>query len=41
MEVKGKISIVELKGQVEAQEIETIIVGFTDHYGRLVFRICF
>jgi len=36
MKIKGKITIAELKDRIEAEEIETIIVGFTDHYGRLV-----
>ncbi len=33
--MKGKINIKELKKKVAAEEIETIVVAFTDHYGRL------
>jgi len=33
--MKGKINIKDLKKKVAAEEIETIIVAFTDHYGRL------
>ena len=34
--MKGKLTIKELQNKVESEAIETIIVGFTDHYGRLV-----
>ncbi len=34
MKVKGKLNIDELKKKVRSEEIETIIVAFTDHYGR-------
>ncbi len=34
MKVKGKLNIDELKTKVRSEEIETIIVAFTDHYGR-------
>lgn len=34
--MKGMLTIQELKNKVEQEEIETIIVAFTDHYGRLV-----
>mgnify|MGYP000362225633 CR=1 FL=1 len=33
--MKGKINIKDLKKKVAAEEIETIVVAFTDHYGRL------
>lgn len=36
MEVKGKLTIDELKQKIKSEEIETIIVAFTDHYGRLM-----
>ena len=34
--IKGKISVEELQQQVVAELIETVVVAFTDHYGRLV-----
>lgn len=34
--VKGKLSVDDLKKLVSNEEIETVVVGFTDHYGRLV-----
>ena len=34
--MKGKLTLQELQGKVKIEAIETIIVGFTDHYGRLV-----
>ncbi len=36
MQTKGMLSLEELKMLVTTEEIETIVVGFTDHYGRLV-----
>ena len=36
MKLKGKISLQELKEKVSQGKIETVIVAFTDHYGRLV-----
>jgi len=33
--MKGKINLKDLKKKVAAEEIETIVVAFTDHYGRL------
>ncbi len=36
MKVKGKLTIEELKAKVSSGEIETVIVGFSDHYGRLM-----
>ena len=36
MEVKGKLTIDELQQKIKSEEIETIIVAFTDHYGRLM-----
>jgi glutamine synthetase len=32
---KGMISVDELKAAVEAEEVDTVVVGFTDHYGRV------
>lgn len=36
MKVKGKLSLEELKERVEDGSVETVIVAFTDHYGRLM-----
>ncbi len=36
MKIKGKLNISELTNLVESEAIETIVVAFTDHYGRLV-----
>lgn len=36
MTIKGKLNLQELKEKIEAETIETIVVAFTDHYGRLV-----
>ena len=36
MDLRGKLSIEDLKKNVESGGIETIIVAFTDHYGRLM-----
>lgn len=36
METKGMLSVEEFKKQVQEEAIETVIVGFTDHYGRLM-----
>ena len=36
MKIRGKLSEAELREKVSNEEIETIIVAFTDHYGRLV-----
>lgn len=33
---RGMITIEELKALVEAEEVETVILGFTDHYGRIM-----
>ena len=35
-DVVGMLTIEELTGAVEADTIDTVIVAFTDHYGRLV-----
>ncbi|MGE0712519.1 MAG: glutamine synthetase family protein [Planctomycetota bacterium] len=35
-QVRGMLSLEQLRGAVEAGEVETVIVGFTDLYGRLV-----
>jgi glutamine synthetase len=34
--MKGKLTLQDLKNKAESEAIETVIVGFTDHYGRLV-----
>jgi len=36
MKIKGKLTIQDLQEKVANETIETIIVAFTDHYGRLV-----
>ena len=36
MKVKGILSIEDLQEQVNSEAIETVIVAFTDHYGRLM-----
>ena len=36
MTVKGKISLPDLKDMIANEAIETVIVAFTDHYGRLI-----
>ncbi len=36
MDIKGMLSLQQLKDKVANEEIETVIVGFTDHYGRLL-----
>jgi glutamine synthetase len=36
MNIKGKLSLQELHNKVESEAIETVILAFTDHYGRLV-----
>ena len=36
MDIKGMLSMDQLKSKVKAEEIQTVIVAFTDHYGRLV-----
>jgi glutamine synthetase len=33
---KGLLAVEELRGMVAQGEIETVVVGFTDHYGRLL-----
>jgi glutamine synthetase len=35
-EVKGMLKLEELRRLVKAGEIETVVAGFTDHYGRLL-----
>jgi glutamine synthetase len=34
--IQGLLTIEQLKEYVENEEIETVIVGFTDHYGRIM-----
>lgn len=36
MEVKGLLTVNELKEHVRTGDIDTVIVGFADHYGRLL-----
>lgn len=36
MKIRGKLRIEELRNMVAEEAIETVIVAFTDHYGRLV-----
>ena len=36
MEIKGMLTLEQLKSKVQQDEIETVVVAFTDHYGRLV-----
>jgi len=36
MNLKGMLSLDDLRSHVEEGTIETIVVGFTDHYGRLL-----
>ena len=33
--MRGMLTIEELTHLVEADEVDTVVVGFTDHYGRL------
>jgi glutamine synthetase len=33
--MRGLISVDQLREKVESEEIDTVVVGFTDHYGRL------
>ena len=34
--IRGMLSFEELEKLVEAEEIETVVVGFTDHFGRMM-----
>ena len=36
MELKGLLTLEQLKNKVASEAIETVVVAFTDHYGRLV-----
>jgi len=36
MTLKGMLTLDELRGLYEIEEIDTVVVGFTDHYGRLL-----
>ncbi|WP_339791753.1 glutamine synthetase family protein [uncultured Imperialibacter sp.] len=36
MQVKGMLTLDELKRKVASEEIETVITAFTDHYGRMM-----
>ncbi len=33
---RGRLTLDELRGLVDREQIDTVIVGFTDHYGRLL-----
>ena len=33
---RGRLTLDELRGLVGREQIDTVIVGFTDHYGRLL-----
>lgn len=36
MKIHGLLTLSDLQGKVEAGEIDTVVVAFTDHYGRLM-----
>ncbi len=36
MKIRGLLTLEDLRQKTEANEIETVVVGFTDHYGRLM-----
>src|SRR4026209_1426377 len=36
MNKRGMLTLEQLKGMVKKGEIETVLAGFTDHYGRLM-----
>jgi glutamine synthetase len=36
LERNGRLTVDELRNLVKRQQIETVVVGFTDHYGRLL-----
>src|SRR5829696_5726083 len=36
MNKRGMLTLEQLKGMVTKGEIETVLAGFTDHYGRLM-----
>ena len=36
MKLKGKLTVPELKERIAGESIETVVVAFTDHYGRLI-----
>jgi len=36
MKIKGMLSVQDLEEKIAEGEIETVVVGFTDHYGRLM-----
>ena len=36
MKIRGKLSLSDFQGKIQSDEIETVVVAFTDHYGRLV-----
>lgn len=36
MQIRGMLSLDELRNLVEAEDVETVITSFTDHYGRMM-----
>ena len=36
MAIRGMLTISDLRQKVQSEEVETVVVGFTDHYGRLM-----
>jgi len=36
MQIRGMLSLDELRNLVEAEDVETVITAFTDHYGRMM-----
>ena len=36
MTIRGMLTVADLRQKVQSEEIETVVVGFTDHYGRLM-----
>ena len=36
MQIQGKLTIKDLQAKADIEQIETVIVAFTDHYGRLM-----
>ncbi|MGH7617265.1 MAG: glutamine synthetase, partial [Gemmatimonadaceae bacterium] len=35
-DVRGMMTLEQLRTRIAAKEIDTVVVGFTDHYGRLM-----
>ena len=36
VDVRGMLTLDELRKRIPTNEIDTVVVGFTDHYGRLM-----